>query len=135
MLGALTKQMHNMKLHSPCPLRPFPDLSLSSVLAAVRDFDSPSLYLPTANFSHYSYDPFGSIRDSDEDVWLLQKDDRSSYRKKKLKHQRTFEPESEEPADTVPGRLKVHSCHLQDFLEPEVQLIECRVSTMDLNTT
>ena len=132
MLGALTKQMHDTKLHSPYPARPFSDLSLSSVLAAVRDFDSPSLYLPTANISQYSYDPFGPIKESNEDVWLLQRDVRSSYREKK-KHRRGFEPRDDESVDIAPGRLVVHSCHLRDFLEPEIQVLESRVSTLDLN--
>ena len=134
MLGALTKQMHDTKLHSPYPARPFSDLSLSSVLAAVRDFDSPSLYLPTANISQYSYDPFGPIKESNEDVWLLQRDVRSSYREKK-KYRSCFEPQDGDLADKAPGQLQVHSYHLQDFLEPEVQVLESRVSTLDLNTT
>lgn len=129
MIGALTKQMHINNLHSPRPTRPFLNLSLSSTLAAVRCFDSPSLYLPAETISRDSLDDlfFGHK----EDFWLLQKETFSSSSRKK-KHRGLLEPEDDEATDNTPKKLMVHYCRLQDLLEPGIILVESRLSTLDL---
>ncbi|CAJ0549952.1 Ff.00g065470.m01.CDS01 [Fusarium sp. VM40] len=129
MIGALTKQMHINNFHSPRPTRPFLNLSLSSTLAAVRCFDSPSLYLPAETISRDSLDDlfFGHK----EDFWLLQKETFSSSSRKK-KHRGLLEPEDDEATDNTPKKLMVHYCRLQDLLEPGIILVESRLSTLDL---
>ncbi|KAF4473343.1 het-d [Fusarium agapanthi] len=111
MLGALTHQMKNTNLHSPRPARLFCNQSLSSALEAVRHFDSPSLYLPSEDISHYSFDHLNtSFQGSKEDVWVLQKDALSSSRWKK-KDRRLFNAEDDdEQLNKTPRRLTFHCC-------------------------
>ncbi|EXA29562.1 hypothetical protein FOVG_18963 [Fusarium oxysporum f. sp. pisi HDV247] len=132
MLGALTQQMKNTNWHSPRPARPFRNQSLSSALETVRRFDSPSLYLPSEDISHYSFDPFdSSFQGSQEDVWVLQKDTFSSSRRKK-KDRGLFEAEDEEQLNKTPKRLTFHCCRLQAHLEPVIDLLEDKVFTLDI---
>ncbi|KAH7191467.1 hypothetical protein BKA60DRAFT_626159 [Fusarium oxysporum] len=132
MLGALTQQMKNTNLHSPRPARPFCNQSLSSALEAVRHFDSPSLYLPPEDISHYSFDQFdSSFQGSKEDVWVLQKDPISSSRRKK-KVRGLFEAEDDEKLNKTPKRLTFHCCRLQAHLEPVIDLLEAKVFTLDI---
>jgi hypothetical protein len=132
MLGALTRQMHDTNLRFPRPARPFSNLSLSSALATVRRFDSPSLYVPSEDDLHYSFDPFiSSFQGRKESVWVLQKDILSSSRQKK-KDRGLFEPADDELSDNTPKRLMIHGCRLQALLEPEIALLEARALTLDL---
>ncbi|EXL66348.1 hypothetical protein FOPG_17473 [Fusarium oxysporum f. sp. conglutinans race 2 54008] len=132
MLGALTQQMKNTNWHSPRPARPFRNQSLSSALETVRRFDSPSLYLPSEDISHFSFDPFdSSFQGSQEDVWVLQKDTFSSSRRKK-KDRGLFEAEDDEQLNKTPKRLTFHCCRLQAHLEPVIDLLEAKVFTLDI---
>jgi hypothetical protein len=140
MLGALTQQMKNMNLHSPRPVRPFSNLSLSSILATIRCFDSPPLYLPKEHISDYSldYSLDYSVRQPKDDVWVLQKDtflSSNRERKRERKHRNLLDPEDhrdDKSPDSTPKELTVHSCRLKDLLEPEIDLLEARVLTLDL---
>ncbi|KAF5962301.1 hypothetical protein FBULB1_14317 [Fusarium bulbicola] len=133
MLGALTHQMKNTNLHSPRPARPFRNQSLSSVLEAVRHFDSPSLYLPSEDTSHYSFDYFdSSFQGSKEDVWVLQKDAPSSSRRKKKDRGLFDEEDDDEQLNETPRRLKFHCCRLQAYLEPVIDLVEAKAFTLDI---
>ncbi|KAF4414898.1 het-d [Fusarium acutatum] len=132
MLGALTHEMKNTNLHSPRPARPFRNQSLSSALEAVRQFDSPSLYLPSEGIYHYSFDEFdSSFQGSKEDVWVLQKDTLSSSRRKK-KDRGLFDAEDDEQLSKTPKRLTFHCCRLQAHLEPVIDLLEAKVFTLDI---
>jgi hypothetical protein len=132
MLGALTKQMHDTNL-SPRPARPFPNLSLSSALATARCFESPFLYIPSGYRLDYSSDTsIPSVPESQESVWVLQKDIRSVYHRKK-KERSLFEPKDDELPDNTPTRLVVQHCCLQPLLEPEIDLLEARALTIGLD--
>ncbi|KAG7423122.1 hypothetical protein Forpi1262_v015769 [Fusarium oxysporum f. sp. raphani] len=125
-----TNEEHEFALTSSA--RPFRNQSLSSALEAVRHFDSPSLYLPSEDISHYSFDQFdSSFQGSKEDVWALQKDPLSSARRKK-KDKGLFEAEDDEQLNKTPKRLTFHCCRLQAHLEPVIDLLEAKVFTLDI---
>ncbi|KAF5585263.1 het-d [Fusarium subglutinans] len=88
-------------------ISPFRNQSLSSALEAVRHFDSPSLYLPSEDISHYPFDHFdSSFQGSKEDVWVLQKDAPSSSRRKKKDRGLFDEEDDDEELNKTPRRLK-----------------------------
>ncbi|KAJ0127356.1 hypothetical protein HZ326_29536 [Fusarium oxysporum f. sp. albedinis] len=125
-----TNEEHEFALTSS--RKPFRNQSLSSALEAVRHFDSPSLYLPSEDISHYSFDQFdSSFQGSKEDVWVLQKDPLSSSRRKK-KDRGLFKAEDDEQLNKTPKRLTFHCCRLQAHLEPVIDLLQAKVFTLDI---
>ncbi|KAF5965403.1 het-d [Fusarium coicis] len=113
-------------------ISPFLNQSLSSVLEAVRHFESPSLYLPLQDISQLSFDQIDlSSQGPKENVWVLLKETLAPSRRKK-KDRCLFDVEDDEQLDETPKRLTRHCCRLQDYLEPVIDLLEAQVFTLEI---
>ncbi|KAG8412962.1 hypothetical protein J3458_013385 [Metarhizium acridum] len=138
-LGALIQEMRSNGLSSPDPSELKQDLSLTTTLGIIRNFQSPVIFSPRSKFA----DVADGYENHDPNTlwklqWGLDEDNYGySFSKKSKIHKKAASSVSlwqDKVAHDNPETLFKHQCSLHTLLEPCLRAIETKVIGLDISS-